>query len=65
MLTLTYGLGQLRAALAWSETALATLNAAEGVASPNPHSPTEQSQQPEARDQIAENHPSGAKAHHL
>jgi DNA-binding PadR family transcriptional regulator len=65
MLTLTYGLGQLRAALVWSETALATLNAAEGVASPNPHSPTEQSQQPEARDQIAENHPSGAKAHQL
>jgi PadR family transcriptional regulator AphA len=38
MLTLSYGVGQLRAALAWSETALATLAAAEAVPSPYPHS---------------------------
>ncbi len=43
MLTLSYGVGQLRAALAWSETALATLNAAEAVAVPVPPSPKDQS----------------------
>ena len=42
MLTLTYGLGQLRAALAWSESALATLTAAEEVPSSRPHSPENQ-----------------------
>ena len=43
MLTLSYGVGQLRAALAWGETALATLNAAEAVAVPVPPSPKDQS----------------------
>ena len=42
MLTLTYGLGQLRAALAWSESALATLTAAEEVPSSRPPSPENQ-----------------------
>jgi len=41
MLTLQYGLGQLRAALAWSDTALATL-AAEAAPSPHPPSPEDQ-----------------------
>ena len=33
MLTLEYGLGQLRAALAWSDTALATLAVADAAVS--------------------------------
>jgi PadR family transcriptional regulator, regulatory protein AphA len=42
MLTLQYGLGQLRAALAWSDAALATLAAAESAPSLQPHSPAAQ-----------------------
>jgi DNA-binding PadR family transcriptional regulator len=42
MLTLQYGLGQLRAALAWSESALATLSSAEAAPSPHPPSPENQ-----------------------
>jgi hypothetical protein len=38
MLTLTYGVAQIRAALEWSETALATLTIAERDAAPNPQS---------------------------
>jgi DNA-binding PadR family transcriptional regulator len=43
MLTLTYGLGQLRAAIAWSESALATLTVAEAIPSPHPPSPENKS----------------------
>jgi len=39
MLTLQYGLGQLRAALAWSDSALAALTAAESAPTPHPPSP--------------------------
>jgi DNA-binding PadR family transcriptional regulator len=42
MLTLSYGVGQLRAALAWSETALATLEAAGAVHSSDTPSPENQ-----------------------
>ncbi len=42
MLTLQYGLGQLRAALAWSESALATLASADQASSTHPDSPAEQ-----------------------
>ncbi len=38
MLTLTYGVAQIRAALEWSESALATLTIAERDAAPNPQS---------------------------
>jgi DNA-binding PadR family transcriptional regulator len=42
MLTLQYGLGQLRAAIAWSESALAALAAAEVAPSPRPTTPADQ-----------------------
>jgi DNA-binding PadR family transcriptional regulator len=42
MLTLSYGVGQLRAALAWSEMALETIHAAESVPSTIPPLPTDQ-----------------------
>jgi DNA-binding PadR family transcriptional regulator len=44
MLTLTYGLGQLRAALAWSDSALATLTAAEAETVPSSHLPSPENQ---------------------
>jgi DNA-binding PadR family transcriptional regulator len=42
MLTLNYGVGQLQAALAWSDSALATLNATEATPSHLPPSPENQ-----------------------
>jgi len=47
MLTLQYGLGQLRAALAWSDTALGTLTASEAAPSRQPSPESQHRASPE------------------